>query len=122
MEGEGALSTLVLVETTEAVDLRLVAFVAVVGLVTVFLGGGGGGVEVVEVVDRVDGVGETLRGLGDGGVSNTDDVAFVRLGFAERFDATEALRARIGDFDGLVGEVTPSEVLAVLTLVVEALE
>lgn len=127
-EGEGALSTLVLVETTEAVDLRFedaedvgVIFLAVVGFLG-FLGGGIGGVEFVEVVDRVDGVGETLRGLCDGDVSSIDDVAVVRFDFTERFDATEALRARTGDFDGMVGEVTPSEVLAVLTLAVEVLE
>ena len=121
-EGEGALSTLVLVETTEAVDLRFAEVVGVIFLaVTVFLGGGTGGVEVVEVVDRVEGVGEALRGLDDGEVSSIEDVAVVRFGLTERFDATDALRARIGDFDGVV-EVTPSEVLAVLTLVVEALE
>lgn len=113
-------------ETAEAVDLRFadaedvgVIFLAVVGFLG-FLGGGIGGVEFVEVVDRVDGVGETLRGLCDGDVSSIDDVAVVRVDFTERFDATEALRAR--DFNGVVGEVTPSEVLAVLTLVVEALE
>ena len=121
-EGEGSLSTLVLVEITDAVDLRFAPVVGVIFLITVFLGGGTGGVEVVEVVDRVDGVGEALRGLGDGGASSIDDVAVVRLPFTERFDAADALRARIGDFDGEVGEVTPSEVLAVLTLVVEALE
>ena len=118
-EGEGALSTLVLVETTEAVDLR---FAAVVGLlVAVLLGGGAGGVEVAEVVDLFDGVGEALRGWGDGGVSSVDDVAGDRLDFTETFDAAEPLRTRTGDF-GVVGEVTPSEVLAVLTLAVEALE
>lgn len=122
VEGEGALSTLDLVEVTEAVDLRFTEVVGVIFLTTVFLGGGTGGVEVVEVVDRVDGEGETLRGLGDGEVSNIDDVAAVRFGLVERFDAAEALRARIGDFDGVVGELTPSEVLAVLTLVVDVLE
>lgn len=121
-EGEGALSTLDLVETTEAVDLRFVEVVGVIFLTAGFLGGGTGGVEVVEVVERVDGVGEALRGLGDGEVSSIDDVAVVRLVLTERFDAAEALRARTGDFDGVVGEVTPSEVLAVLTLVVDALE
>lgn len=124
-EGEGALSTLALVEVAEATDLRFaedvgVGFLAVV--VLVFLGGGTGGVELVEAVDLVDGVGEALRCLHDGDVSSIDDVAVVRFVFVERFDATEALRARTGDFDGVVGEVTPSEVLAVLTLVVEALE
>jgi len=122
-EGEGALSTLVLVEIAEAVDLR---FAEVVGvsflLVPVFLGGGAGGVEVVEMVDRVDGVGEALCSLDDGEVSSIDDVVVGRFDLTERFDAAEALRARTGDFDGVVGEVTPSEVLAVLTLVVEALE
>jgi hypothetical protein len=122
-EGEGALSTLILVDTPEAVDLRFAAVVGVIFLaITVFLGGGTGGMEVVEVVDRLDGAGEVLRGLGDGEVSSIDDVVVVRLAFTERFDAAEALRARTGDFDGVVGEVTPSEVLAVLTLVVEALE
>ena len=121
-EGECSLSTLVLVEITEAVDLRFAPVVGEIFLTAVFLGGGAGGVEVVEVVDRVDGVGEALRGLGDGGASSIDDVAVVRLPFTERFDAADALRARIGDFDGEMGEVTPSEVLAVLTLVVEALE
>jgi hypothetical protein len=122
-EGEGARSTLVLVEIAEAVDLRFAEVVGVIFLVIpVFFGGGTGGVEVVEVVDRVDGVGEVLRGLGDGEGSSIDDVAVVRFDLTERFDATEALRARTGDFDGLVGELTPREVLAVLTLVVEALE
>ena len=121
-EGEGALSTLVLVEITEAVDLRFAVFVGVIFLTTVFLGGGTGGVELVEVVDRVDGVGEGLRSLGDGEVSSIEDVAVVRLAFTERFEAADALRTRMGDFDGLVGEVTPSEVLAVLTLVVDAFE
>lgn len=122
-EGEGALSNLVLVETAEAVDLRFTEVVGVIFLVaTVFLGGGGGGVDVVEVVDRVDGVGEDLRCLDDGEVSSIEDVAVVRLALTERFDAAEDLRARTGDFDGVVGEVTPREVLAVLTLVVEALE
>jgi len=122
-EGEGALPTLVLVETTDAVDLRFAEVVGVIFLaVSGFLGGGAGGVEVVEVVDRVDGVGEVLRGLGEGEVSSIDDVVVVRLVLAERFDATEALRTRTGDFGGVVGEVTPNEVLAVLTLVVEAVE
>lgn len=122
-EGEGALSTLVLVEITEAVDLRFAEFADVIFLVvTVFLGGGAGGVEVVDTVDRVDGVGEALRGLDDGEVSSIEDVVVVRFVLTEMFDAAEALRARTGDFDGVVGEVTPSEVLAVLTLVVEALE
>jgi len=120
-EGEGSLSTLVLVEITEAVDLGLAPVVGVIFLITVLLGGGAGGMEVVEAVDRVEGVGEALRGLGDGGASSIDDVAVVRLPFTERFDAADALRARMG-FDGEVGEVTPSEVLAVTTLVVEALE
>ena len=112
-------------ETTEAVDLR---FVEAVGegviflVITVFLGGGTGGVEVVEVVDRVDGVGEVLRGLDDGEVSSIEDVAVVRFVFTEKFDAAEALRARPRDFDGVVGEETPSEVLAVLALVVEVVE
>ena len=110
-------------EITETVDLRFAEVVGVIFLaVTVFLGGGTGGVEVVEVVDRVDGVGEVLRGLDDGEVSSIEDVAVVRLVFTERFDAAEALRARRGDLDGVVGEVTPSEVFAVLTLVVEVLE
>jgi len=121
-EGEGALSTLVLVDIAEAVDLRFALVVGVIFLTTVFLGGGTGGVEVLEVVDRVDGVGEALRGLGDGGASSIDDGPGVRLPFTERFDAADALRARIGDFDGEVGEFTPSDVLAVLTLAVEALE
>ena len=122
-EGEGALSILVLVEITEAVDLRFAEVVGVIFLaVAVFFGGGGGGVEVVEMVDRVDRVGEALRGLDDGEVSSIEDVAVVRFVLTERFDAAEALRARTGDFDGVVGEVTPSEVLAVLTLVVEALD
>ena len=121
-EGEGSLSTLVLVETAEAVDPRFELVVGVIFLTTVFLGGGTGGVEDMEVVDRVDGVGEVLRGLGDGGASSIDDVVVVRFPFTERFDAADALRTRTGDFDGEVGEVTPSEVLAVLTLVVEALE
>lgn len=122
-EGEGALSTLVLVDITETVDLRFVEVVGVIFLVTaVFLGGGTGGVDAVETVDRVDGVGEALRCLDDGEVSNIEDVAVVRLVLTERFDAAEDLRTRMGDFDGVVGEPTPSEVLAVLTLVVEALE
>jgi hypothetical protein len=122
-EGEGALSTLVLVEITEAVDLRFVLVVGVIFLViTALLGGGVGGVEIAEVVDRVDGVGEVFRGLGDGEVSSIDDVAVVRFAFTERFDATEALRTRTGDLDGVVGELTPSEVLAVLTLAVEVVE
>ena len=120
-EGEGALSTLDLVEITEAVDLRFVEAVGVIFLgIAPFLGGGSGGVEFVEVVDWVDGAGELLRALRCGGVSSIDDVAVVRFVLTERFDATEALRAR--DFDGVAGEVTPREVLAVLTLVVEALE
>ena len=110
-------------EITEAVDLRFAEFVGVIFLVvTVFLGGGAGGVEVVDMVDRVDGVGEALRGLDDGDVSSIEDVAVVRFVLTERFDVAEALRARTGDFDGVVGEVTPNEVLAVLTLAVEALE
>ena len=121
-EGECSLSTLVLVEITEAVDLRFAPVVGVIFLITVFLGGGAGGVEVVEMVDRVEGVGEALRGFGDGGASSIDDVVFGRFPFTERFDAADALRTRTGAFDGEVGEVTPSEVLAVLTLVVEALE
>ena len=122
-EGEGALSTLVLVEITEAVDLRFAEVVGVIFLAAaVFFGGGAGGVEVVEVVDRVDGVGEVLRGLCGGEVSSIEDVAVVRFVLTERFDAAEALRARTADFDGVAGEVTPSEVLAVLTLAVEALE
>jgi hypothetical protein len=122
-EGEGALSTLVLVETTEAVDLRFAEVVGVIFLVAAaFFGGGAGGVESIEAVDRVDGAGEVLWGLGDGDVLSIEDVAFDRFDLTERFDATEALRGRLGDFDGVVGEVTPSEVLAVLTLVVEALE
>lgn len=127
-EGEGALSTLDLVETTEAVDLLFaeaevvgVIFLAVVGFLG-FLGGGAGGVEFVEAVDRVDGAGEVFRGLCDGDVSSIDDVAVDRFVLTERFEATEALRVRIGDFDGVIGEVTPSEVLAVFTLVVEAVE
>ena len=123
VEGEGALSTLVLVETTEAVDLRFAEVVGVIFRVaTVFLGGGTGGVEAVEVVDRVDGVGEVLRGFGDGELSSIEDVAVIRLGLTERLDAAEALRARTEDLDGVAGELTPSEVLAVLALVVEALE
>jgi hypothetical protein len=121
-EGEGALSTLDLVEITEAVDLRFAEVVGVLFLGTApILGGGSGGVEFVEVVDRVEGVGEGLRGLSDGEVSSIDEVTVVRFGLVERFDATEALRARPGDFDGEAG-VTPREVLAVLALVVEALE
>ena len=121
-EGEGALSTLDLAETVEAVDLRLAEAVGVIILgTTPFLGGGSGGVELVEVVDRVEGAGEGLRGLG-GGVSSIDDVVVVRFVLVERFDATEALRIRTGDFDGLAEEVTPREVLAVLALVVEVLE
>ena len=119
-EGECSLSTLVLVEVAEAVDLRFAPVVGVIFLTTVFLGGGIGGVEVLEAVDRVDGVGEALCSLGDGGASSIDMAG--RFPFTERFDAADALRARMGDFDGEVGEVTPSEVLAVLTLVVEALE
>lgn len=122
-EGEGALSTLVLVESTETVDLRFAEVVGVIFLGTVpFLGGGSGGVEVVEEVDWVEGAGEVLWGLRDGGVSSIDEVAVVRFVLVERFDATEALRARTGDFDGVGGEVTPRDVLAVFTLVVEALE
>lgn len=110
-------------EITEAVDLRFAEFVGVILLVVaVFLGGGAGGVEAVEVVDLVDRVGEALRGLSDGEVSSIEDVVVDRFGLTERFDAAEALRARTEDFDGEVGEVTPSEVLAVLTLIVEALE
>ena len=60
--------------------------------------------------------------MGDGEGSSINDIAVVRFDLTERFDATEALRARTGDFDGLVGELTPREVLAVLMLVVEALE
>jgi hypothetical protein len=79
-EGEGALSTLVLAEITEAVDLRFEGVVGIVFLVpTIFLGGGAGGVEVVEMVDRVDGVGEVLRGLHDGEVSSIEDVVVVRF-------------------------------------------
>lgn len=78
--------------------------------------------EFVETVDWVDGAGEVLRGFRDGGASGIGDVVVVRFVLTERFDATEALRARIGDFDGVAGEVTPRDVLAVLTLVVEALE
>lgn len=122
-EGEGALSSLVLVEITEAADLRFAEVVGVIFLATaVFFGGGAGGVDAVEMVDRVDGVGEGLRCLDDGEVSSIEDVVVVRLVLTERFDAAEDLRARTGDFDGVVGEPTPSEVLAVLTLVVEALE
>ena len=121
-EGEGALSTLDLVETVEAVDLRFEEAVGVIILgTTPFLGGGSGGVELVEVVDRVEGAGEALRGL-RGGVSSIDDVAVVRFVLVERLDATEALRARTGDFDGVAGDPTPMEVLAVLALVVEVLE
>lgn len=123
VEGEGALSTLVLVETTEAVDLRFAGVVGVTFLVlTGFLGGGAGGVEVVEVVDRVDGVGDVLRVLGVGEVSSIDEVVVVRLDLTEKFDAADALRARTEDFDGLAGEVTPSEVLAVFALVVEVFD
>jgi hypothetical protein len=123
VEGEGALSTLVLAEITEAVNLRFEGVAGIVFLVpTIFLGGGAGGVEVVEMVDRVDGVGEVLRGLHDGEVSSIEDAVVVRFVPTERFNAVKALRARIGDFDGVVGKVTPSEVLAVLTPAVEALE
>lgn len=122
-EGEGALSTLVLVEITEAVDLRFAEVAGVIFLgIAPFLGGGSGGVEFVEAVDRLDGAGEVLRGLRDVGVSSIDDVAVVRFVFTETFDATEALRVRTGDFEGVTGEPTPRDVLAVLTLVVEALE
>lgn len=122
-EGEGALSTLVLVETTEAVDLRFEEGVGVIFLgATTFFGGGAGGMEFVEAVDLVDGVGEVLRGLDDGEASSIDGVVGVRLVFTETFEATEALRVRIGDFDGVVGELTPRDVFAVLTLAVEALE
>lgn len=63
-EGEGALSTLVLVETTEGVDLRFAEVVGAFFLgIGPFLGGGSGGVEFVEVVDWVDGEGEAFRGL-----------------------------------------------------------
>ena len=123
-EGEGEFSIFVLVETTEAVDLRFERVVGVSFLGTIaFFGGGTGGVEFVEVVDRVDGVGEALRGsFGDGEGSSIDDVAVVRFVLTERFDATEALRTRMGDLDGEVGELTPRDVLAVFALVVEALE
>jgi hypothetical protein len=127
-EGDGALSTLVLVETTEAVDLRFedAEVVGVIFLTVIvflgFLGGGAGGMEFVEVVDRVDGAGEVFPGLGDGDVSRIDDVAVVRFVLTERFEAAEGLRARVGDLDGVVGELTSSEVLAVFTLAVEAVE
>ena len=81
-----------------------------------------GGVEFVEVVDRVDGAGEVFRGSEDGEGSSIGDVVVVSVDFTERFDITEDLHARTGGFDGLAGELTPREVVAVLTLVVEVFE
>ena len=60
--------------------------------------------------------------MGDGEGSSINDIAVVCFDLTERFDATEALCARTGDFNGLVGELTLREVLAVLTLIVEVLE
>lgn len=67
------------------------------------------------VVSWIDG-GEVLWDMRDGGASSIDDANVIRLFLVERFVATEALRARTGDFDGV------AYVLAVLTLIVKALE